>query len=707
MRAKLLLLSGLCIAFANVSGSGLRNSDKNRGTYSADEKVEKFKNQGEHFARIDVQQSKTFQYWQKSVDLAYKMAGIETSSEPWTEKEQYFQSQSCCPDFVLKDAVEICPPEGACVGSTRPDPAGQGHIAAACKNTPHNYTVYPNDPAYTYTWTITGGSPASFTGNPVNIVWGSGATGIIKVVISNLGMGGSCIDSITRQLCLIDGPKADFTLAPDTVCQNTPVNFTNTSIGGSVFFWDFGDGTTSTLANPPAHSYALPGNYTVLLKVTDMGAGQPVGTGQGGETFVACGCTDTITKAVFVLAGAGPEIVYDCCFGTVCAGDTTSVCTPMVCGSYNWTVTGGTIISGANTSCIKIKWSPTYIGPTTVSLQSCPSSSCQGSTTLEVPVLYPNLPIDGPSTLCVGSSGSFSLPWMPGTYYNWTVNGPGFYAFNKKDRNVTTASITFSNPGLYWVKCEYNNPLAGCNGVDSIAVNVLPIFTITGDETVCEGSITQYTGSGPANWSVSPAGPIVVAGNGTPTASIQWTPGNYIITAVSTIPSVFCNDTAYLKVKVVAKPILGSIQGTATVCPGTKHTYSISSNVTGSDFMWGISMGTGNIPSQMGADNDSIVAEFTLPGPWQLSVYQNVEISPGVFCPSLTQVLNINPYPTPVITGTTTVCVDAVVQYTASGPTPPGGFNGQFSRQTGEPFNRDREQTLSTYSGMARQRLQP
>ncbi len=674
MRAKLLLLSGLCIAFANVSGSGLRNSDKNRGTYSADEKVEKFKNQGEHFARIDVQQSKTFQYWQKSVDQAYKMAGIETSSEPWTEKEQYFQSQSCCPDFVLKDAVEICPPEGACVGSTRPDPAGQGHIAAACKNTPHNYTVYPNDPAYTYTWTITGGSPASFTGNPVNIVWGSGATGIIKVVISNLGMGGSCIDSITRQLCLIDGPKADFTLAPDTVCQNTPVNFTNTSIGGSVFFWDFGDGTTSTLANPPAHSYALPGNYTVLLKVTDMGAGQPVGTGQGGETFVACGCTDTITKAVFVLAGAGPEIVYDCCFGTVCAGDTTSVCTPMVCGSYNWTVTGGTIISGANTSCIKIKWSPTYIGPTTVSLQSCPSSSCQGSTTLEVPVLYPNLPIDGPSTLCVGSSGSFSLPWMPGTYYNWTVNGPGFYAFNKKDRNVTTASITFSNPGLYWVKCEYNNPLAGCNGVDSIAVNVLPIFTITGDETVCEGSITQYTGSGPANWSVSPAGPIVVAGNGTPTASIQWTPGNYIITAVSTTPSVFCNDTAYLKVKVVAKPILGSIQGTATVCPGTKHTYSISSNVTGSDFMWGISMGTGNIPSQMGADNDSIVAEFTLPGPWQLSVYQNVEISPGVFCPSLTQVLNINPYPTPVITGTTTVCVDAVVQYTASGPTPPGGF---------------------------------
>lgn len=34
------------------------------------------------------------------------------------------------------------------------------------------------------------------------------------------------------------------------------------------YFWDFGDGTTSTLANP-SHTYSTPGNYTVSLQVND------------------------------------------------------------------------------------------------------------------------------------------------------------------------------------------------------------------------------------------------------------------------------------------------------------------------------------------------------------------------------------------------------------------------------------------------------
>ncbi len=53
-------------------------------------------------------------------------------------------------------------------------------------------------------------------------------------------------------------------VAPPVGC-NTPytVNFINTSRGSS-FFWDFGDGTTSTERNPQ-HTYTQPGHYTVRL----------------------------------------------------------------------------------------------------------------------------------------------------------------------------------------------------------------------------------------------------------------------------------------------------------------------------------------------------------------------------------------------------------------------------------------------------------
>lgn len=587
--------------------------------------------------------------------------------------------QVCCPQFILKDAVDVCPPEGACQHDNGTPVGDLRDALTACKESVHVYTVYPNDPSFTYTWTVTGGTPATFTGNPINILWGNGNQGYIKVIISNLNIGGNCLDSIMRPVCLIDGPEADFSMDNDTVCLNTHVQFTNNSLGGSTWHWDFGDGSTSNLATPPPHFYNAPGTYTVTLTVQDMGAGTWVGGAQG-EAKVPCGCSDTITKKVVVLNGTGPEIETDCCYGTVCPGDTSYFCSPTVCTNYVWSATGGTILSGQGTNCISVVWNNVYTVPTTVTLSTpgCGSSQCPGSTTMAVPVLYPNLPIIGPTTLCVGSSGSYSLPSMPGTYYNWTVSG-GFYTFNQADRNVTTVNITFSTPGSYWVKCEYDNPLAGCDGVDSVNVNVLPVFSIYGNEKVCESDITTFGASGPANWSISPAGPTILAGNGTPSVTITWTPGNYVLTATTLNPTAFCNLTATKNIEVVAKPVLNLIAGADSVCPGKNHTYSVSSNVSGSPFVWSITGGTGNIMSEMGADKDSVIVQFTGSGPWTLSVYQEIEILPGVFCQSPPVTLTVNPFLPPVITGIFTVCVDAIQTYSAGGSNPTGDFQWQIT----------------------------
>lgn len=581
------------------------------------------------------------------------------------------RAQVCCPQFRLQDAVEICPPDGACQGGSAV--GGPRHGFVACRLITHQYTVYPNDPAFTYTWTITGGTPTSPTGNPVNITWGNGAQGFIKVIISNIVNGGSCKDSLLQEICLIPGPKADFTMSPDTVCVNGPVTFTNTSSGGSVYLWDFGDGTTSSLATPPAHSYSLPGNYTVTLTAANAG---PAQQGAGTDAKPPCGCTDRISKTVVVLNGSGPTIDLSCCYGTVCPGDTSSFCTSVNCNTYNWTVAGGTIISGAGTSCIKVKWNAVYTVPTTVTLAvpGCGNAPCGGSTTIPVPVLYPNLPISGPNVLCVGEPGSYFLPTMPGTYYLWTTTAPPTdYAFNDQNKNTPNVNIVYSQPGTYVLQCQYQNPLAGCNGVSTIVIDVRPVLAISGDETVCEGSSVTYSvTSGTATWSATPVGATVPPGPSNTSAVIWTTPGTYTLSATTTTSGVFCNQTAIKVIKVIAKPVLGSITGPSPVCPGKNYTFSVTSNVSGSPFVWSVSNGT--VMSEMGADKDSAVIKLNFPGSWTVSVYQKIEISPGVFCQSLSQTLNVGTFGPPAITGNGNVCVDAIETYTASGPVPPGGF---------------------------------
>ena len=70
--------------------------------------------------------------------------------------------------------------------------------------------------------------------------------------------------NITGYPCAV---SSGFTFTPNA----NVVTFTNTSSGGNSFFWDFGDGQTSTIAGP-THTYATTGTYTVCL-VTTGGCG--------------------------------------------------------------------------------------------------------------------------------------------------------------------------------------------------------------------------------------------------------------------------------------------------------------------------------------------------------------------------------------------------------------------------------------------------
>ena len=72
------------------------------------------------------------------------------------------------------------------------------------------------------------------------------------------------LDSCTF-ICTTD-PSAGFYFSANALT----VNFTDTSkvVGPSTYFWDFGDGNTSSQQNP-SHTYSASGNYTVCLIVND------------------------------------------------------------------------------------------------------------------------------------------------------------------------------------------------------------------------------------------------------------------------------------------------------------------------------------------------------------------------------------------------------------------------------------------------------
>jgi hypothetical protein len=82
-------------------------------------------------------------------------------------------------------------------------------------------------------------------------------------------------------------PTANFAFSPGAPAAGSPVAFTDSSTGGAFSWaWDFGDGNTSTQQSP-AHTFAAPGSYTVVLSAANA---------QG---------TGTVSKAVAVGAGTG------------------------------------------------------------------------------------------------------------------------------------------------------------------------------------------------------------------------------------------------------------------------------------------------------------------------------------------------------------------------------------------------------------------
>ena len=105
-----------------------------------------------------------------------------------------------------------------------------------------------------------------------------------------------------QQFCTALNPKFITNFSSNSTCIGTPVIFQDQSESfGPIqsYYWDLGDGTSTTVPNPPAHLYASPGIYQVKHVITALD-----------------GCvSDTIPKTISI--GSIPVAdfdVYDTCY---------------------------------------------------------------------------------------------------------------------------------------------------------------------------------------------------------------------------------------------------------------------------------------------------------------------------------------------------------------------------------------------------------
>lgn len=451
------------------------------------------------------------------------------------------------------------------------------------------------------TWLWDFGDPGSGSNNQSNAQNAThifNAAGPYDVTLTVTNADGCDKDTVI-QIIINPLPVADFT-APDT-CQGDPTFFTNTSTtlpAGTTFNsynWDFGDGFTSTVANPQ-HIYATYGSYNVSLTVIN-----------------SIGCIQRVTKQVNVFAKPTSQFTYTpsgCLGNPVCYTDQSFV--PNGFSGYittwQWDFGDGSVVPPINFPANQ-NICHTFLGNATshvVRLTVTTTSGCTGfieHTVTSIPSPVANFSFD--NTNCIGQVVQFhDLSSTNGgpDIQNWLWN---FSDPNSGVNNTSTLKNpqhTFTTIGIHDVILVVTST-NGCTSTDTLQVDIKPLpvsnFTFT---TACEGSGTQFTDASTSN-ATSIITYLWDFGDGTATSNLQNPNHLYTTYGVKSVKLTVTNNNGCIKdttqqVLVNPKP-LPEFSFTTPNCVGsiiqyTDHSTTVAGFI-GSIVTWQWDFGDGSV----------------------------------------------------------------------------------------------------------------
>jgi PKD repeat protein len=545
---------------------------------------------------------------------------------------------------------------------TEPDPAGGNGpgCAYACEHSESTY-FFSYNPLNTYTWAVTGGTFVPGV-NPAEILvtWGATGSGSVTLTITDSNNQTTVIPVCVN---ILEGPVADFQPSAFNVCLGSPISFDNTSSGGSTFFWDYGDGNTSTMFEM-SHAYAAPGTYTVCLYVTKNNfdaQGHPL-----------CCCTDSICLDVVVDSLPGADIF---CISTLCAQDSTKYWTDAAnCGTYYWSVLDENglplTFSGQGSDTICVQWGAGPVGTVSLYVSGCDSMYCNDTVAVTVPIIPATTLINGAIDVCQFATATYTVQKWISAYYDWLVTGGTILA----GQGTNTVTIQWGPGPVGTITLNYYSDFLGglpgqdpadCMGTANLTVNIKPRFDVTGPVpgVVCLNSSSTFLATAAPlatyTWSISPAAPFT--GQGTNSITVNWTtgPGVYVVTAMPTNSAIYCNAVVTKTIQVLEVPPPDAIDGPVEICPGDTYAYFAQSSETGVAFNWTVIGGT---PTSFTGNPINVTWNAT--GPYILALKQSSLAAP--FCMSDTIQLTVLPK---LLNGPLTItgppaCVNSIKNYT-------------------------------------------
>jgi gliding motility-associated-like protein len=294
-----------------------------------------------------------------------------------------------------------------------------------------------------------------------------------------------CQERFTENVTVNYVPTANFT-AQD-VCLNSPVNFINQSTlpVGTIqsYQWQFGDGQTSTEANP-SYTYSAAATYSVTLTVTSID-----------------GCTNSVSKSVTVNPRANLNFSYN----NACLGQPTrfqnnsNIKTGSI--TYLWNFDDGTTSTQTNP-----QHTFTEAGTYFVTLQSTSDQGCTDEVTEEVVVYAQPEAAFSVENVCLDTEAQF--------VNNSSVSDNGQLRYSWKFGDGTASSQAnpthrYARPGTYTVDLTVETADGGCISTTQEAVEIYPMPVANFDfNSVCFGNAIQFT-----NTSTIPSGTLFYTWN--------------------------------------------------------------------------------------------------------------------------------------------------------------------------------------------------